>query len=135
MKKETTYDKLLDVQPKKKNVVVLNRIKQNLIFNAIRNEIMGRQIDDIVEAQVKNFEIEPLAGYEVKNLHNALRDFPSQPEPKPREPPTMKRIIPEDEDPIFKGLIRPKSVIQRVTNKPSASQLIQDVFKKSNQSI
>jgi hypothetical protein len=55
MKKETTYDKLLDVQPKKKNVVVLNRIKQNLIFNAIRNEIMGRQIDDIVEAQVKNF--------------------------------------------------------------------------------
>lgn len=120
MKKETTYDKLLDVQPKKKNVVILNRIKQNLIFNAIRKEIMERKIDDIVEVQVKNFEIEPLAGYEVKNLHKALfninkgtalRDFPTQPEPKPREPPTMKRVIPEDEDPIFKGLIRPKSVI------------------------
>jgi hypothetical protein len=42
MKKETTYDKLLDVQQKKKNAVVINRIKQDLIFNALKKEVNGR---------------------------------------------------------------------------------------------
>ena len=68
MKKETTYDKLLDVQPKKKNAVIVNRIKQDIIFNALKKEVNGRKIDDIVDTQINTFEREPLSAYEMKNL-------------------------------------------------------------------
>jgi len=66
-----------------------------------------------------------------------LRDFPSQPEPKRKEPPMMKWETPLDSDPIFKGIIKQKSAIPRprLTNKLDETVLIQDVFKKSDNSI
>jgi len=44
MKKKTQYDELIDFQMKKKNVSTLNKIKKEVIYNAIKKEVLGRSV-------------------------------------------------------------------------------------------